>query len=180
MFLLVQVPISDWLHQMGSIDTERSILVKKLVSFFVVIVTLLSMACPAFAAENSNGYAVSQGECRMPRPSDDAGVMPMATLALSFSSLATNNCVKSSETYYISDGNSTLNVISATWNSQAEEVGIGWYRIDTGIVYYVRYSGGSVSNKKISSKTLPAGNYHVAIMNLGNNSITGALQYSVS
>lgn len=105
---------------------------------------------------------------------------PPSKATHSFSSLSYDERALSSDIFYIDDGSFVLTIVSATWNRPSEDVGLGWYNVDTGIFYYQRHTGGSVANIKINSSGLPTGNYKVGIWNLGDDAITGAIQYSVS
>lgn len=153
---------------------------KKVVTLALVLLIVLSMSCPAFAAEDENISIKGVVELQHEDIDIAGSIMPRATLALSFSSLGKDGSVYSPETYYIDDGKSKLNIISATWDSQNSEVGIGWYNVSSGILYFTRYSGGSASDEAISSGNVPTGNYKVCLMNLGTEEITGSLQYSVT
>lgn len=152
---------------------------KRIISFLMVLAIVVSFAAPAFAAEVEEEVEVEWIECQLEEPWDDE-IMPRATLALDFANLAPDAHVKSSEVYYIDDAYTYLKVIAASWNSQNEEVGIGWYNTTSNIIYFARYAGGSVINKKINSSGLPVGNYKVVIINLGELNITGNMQYTVS
>lgn len=152
---------------------------KRIISFLLVLAIVVSFAAPAFASEVENDVEVEWIECQLEEPWVDE-IMPRATLALDFSNLAPDGYKRGSEVYYIDDAYTYLKVISASWNSQDEEVGIGWYNTKTNIIYFARYKGGSVTNKRINSSGLPEGNYNVVIMNLGDLNITGNMQYTVS
>lgn len=152
---------------------------KKIISFLMAIAIVLSFAVPAFATEAENTVEVEWIECQMEEPWDD-GIMPCATLALDFADLAPDACVTGSDVYYINNASTILKVVAASWNSQDEDIGIGWYNMSSGIIYYSRFTGGSIVNKKINSSALPVGNYKVVIINLGELDITGSMQYTVS
>ena len=109
---------------------------------------------------------------------DNDGIQRRAT-SFSFQ-LAENEMKQSSETYNIQDEDATLTITSMTWDFGAQELLVGWYNIDTGVDYFVRFTGGEVSDFDISSYHLPDGDYRVYVKNNGTRAVTGTIRYNVS
>lgn len=154
---------------------------KKIISMLMVLIMICSMACSACATEvvdNGDGpWEVVEIE---PGGNDDDPVMPIAALSLSFSNLASRGVVYSADEYYVENEDSKIRINTATWQSANQDIGIGWYNVDTHYLYYASYSGGSLVNQRVTSQGLPDGDYKVIIINLGTKPITGTMQYTVS
>ena len=97
-----------------------------------------------------------------------------------FSNLAAGSRKLSSEVYYIEDEDAMLKISSATWDPASQNIWIGWYNVDTGVEYYVEYTGGDISSRRINSNGVPDGDYKIFVKNVGTRAVTGALQYSVN
>ena len=144
----------------------------------VVLITICAMAfwaCAAEAADTGDGSLES-----VEVEPDGSDVMPIAALSLSFSDLASRGVVYSADEYNVAHVEPTIRIHSATWASANQDIGIGWYNVDTQHLYYASFSGGSLVNKRVTSQGLPDGGYKVIIINLGTKPITGAMQYTVS
>lgn len=130
--------------------------------------TLSTMACE-YSPENM--VAVE------PTTSDD-GIQPWATLVISFN-LAPGGYKTSSDVYNISNEDGVICVTTCAWEPQAEQIGIGWYNVESNIIYYATGSNGDASNIRIGSAGLPDGDYRIAIINLGDRAVTGTIRYYV-
>lgn len=112
-------------------------------------------------------------------PETETAVAPRSTMSLSFSDLQPNEIALSSQFHSVSDHDALLEIISCTWALASQAVRIGWYNVDTGELYSVRYTGGSVQDERINSNTVPDGDYKICIKNVGTKAITGAMNYRV-
>lgn len=136
---------------------------------FALSVALMCSLTTAFASQTASVDTTS---------ADNDGVQRRAT-SFSFK-LAANEMKQSSETYNIQDEDATLTITSMTWDFGAQELLVGWYNIDTGVDYFVRFTGGEVSDFDISSYRLPDGDYRVYVKNNGTRAVTGTIRYNVS
>lgn len=144
---------------------------KKLLAMLLALMMICSLSVTAFAAEEISDEPISITE---------DGVAPASVLSISFSNLAAGSRKLSSEVYYIEDEDAMLKISSATWAPASQNIWIGWYNVDTGVEYYVEYSGGDVSSRRINSNGVPDGDYKIFVKNVGTRAVTGALQYSVN
>lgn len=156
---------------------------KKLFSFMLTLVMLVAyLSSTAFAEEMESveSYATPKLVSSTYSFVDDTESVPMrANTNLSFTNLAKGYAKKSSSTYYITSGTDMLKIHSLTWTPTGQNLSVAFINAQTGKTYAVPYSGGSVSNKTISTTTVPTGEYYVAVVNYdGPNSVTGALSYS--
>lgn len=151
---------------------------KKMIALFLALVLTFSFVCPAYAVSVDEDVVPELIELQENDDGKDEGTMTRATLSLGFQ-LAPGRHIVSSESYYVSNEAGWMYIASATWNPPGEEIAIGWYRVETNKIYYVRYSGGSATAKIINCDGLPDGTYKVVVMNLGDQSVTGALRYNV-
>lgn len=136
---------------------------KKITSAFLAVVMLVSLCVSAVAVEDT----------------EETTVTPRSTMSLSFSDLQPNEIALSSQFHSVSDHDALLEIISCTWGPASQAVRIGWYNVDTGELYSVRYTGGSVQDERINSNTVPDGDYKICIKNVGTKAITGAMNYRV-
>lgn len=154
---------------------------RKIISMIMVLIMISSMACSACATEvvdNEEGsWKVVEIE---PGGADDDPVMPIAALSLTFTNLESRGVVYSADEYYVKNEDSKIRINTATWASANQDIGIGWYNVDTHYLYYASYSGGSLVNQRVNSQGIPDGDYKVIIINLGTKPITGTMQYTVS
>lgn len=151
----------------------RFYIMKKLLGLLLSLVMVFTLSSTAFAAGSVPLAPDPVGT------TSDSEISPYAVLTLSFSNLSAGIRKTSSETHYIEDEDALLTINSATWSLASQKVWIGWYNVDTGVEYYVEYSGGDISNSRINSKDVPDGDYRIFVKNVGTSSITGALQYEV-
>ena len=127
---------------------------------FALSVALMCSLTTAFASQTASVDTTS---------ADNDGIQRRAT-SFSFQ-LAANEMKQSSETYNIQDEDATLTITSMTWDFGAQELLVGWYNIDTGVDYFVRFTGGEVSDFDISSYRLPDGDYRVYVKNNGTRAV---------
>lgn len=106
--------------------------------------------------------------------------MPLANLSMAFSNLGPGKFITSDETYYINDADSILTIESMTWKPASQDIRVGWYNVKTGDAVYTLCTDGDVSNRRLNSSRLDKGDYKIYIKNVGDQSVTGALQYEVS
>lgn len=156
---------------------------KKLFSFMLTLVMIV--ACLHGTAFAEKGEPVESYETPGLVPYaysfvDDMKSVPIrANTNLSFTNLTKGYAQKSSSTYYITSGTDKLKVHSLTWTPTGQNLSVAFINAQTGDTYAVAYSGGSVSNKIISTTTIPTGEYYVAVVNYdGPSAVTGALSYS--
>ena len=152
---------------------------KKLFSCFIVFAILTSFSVPAFAVGDINTLGFEGNDYLIGETDFDDGIMPIASQVLSFD-LKSGEYATSTGTYYVSDEDSILKIIAASWDPQDAKLQIGWYNIRTGNIYYVPYTGGQVTNKKINSKGLTDGTYRVIVKNVSNLEVKGSMTFSVS
>ncbi len=143
-------------------------LMKKVIIFILTMVMLLSLSSPALATE-----------IEIKAVADDTPIMPLATLSIDFTLLASGSYKCATDTYYIHDGDTILHITSCTWSPATSNVRIGFRNVDTGVLYGVTFKNGAIGEYKITTENLPAGEYDVFIKNSGTQSISGALQYWV-
>lgn len=136
---------------------------KKITSAFLAVVMLVSLCVSAVAVEDT----------------EETAVTPRSTTSITFSDLQPNKIALSSQIYSVSDHDALLEISSCTWALASQAVRIGWYNVDTGELYSVRYTGGSVQDERINSNTVPDGDYKICIKNVGTKAITGAMNYRV-
>lgn len=146
----------------------------------LVLAFALVMSCLAISAMAA--FAVEEEPTATPDTPEiieyDDEIIPLSDLSFSFK-LDKEEYAYSNEIYNVKDHNCKLHVISATWSLGSNAVWVGFYNVDTKQDYGVRYEGGSIHDKYLTSKNLPDGSYKIIVKNLGPSSITGAIQYSV-
>lgn len=83
--------------------------------------------------------------------------------------------------YYVTPGKTKLNIESCTWSPQACDIIVGFYPCDASYSPYgVRFSGGSIYDKTVTTANVPAGMYWVYVYNAGSRKVTGTINYSIS
>ena len=117
---------------------------------------------------------------RAAQENDEGTIMPLANLSMAFSNLGPGKFITSDETYYINDADSILTIESMTWKPASQDIRVGWYNVKTGDAVYTLCTDGDVSNRRLNSSRLDKGDYKIYIKNVGDQSVTGALQYEVS
>ena len=150
---------------------------KKLLCMFFVLLLCFSFPFSAMACEPSEDDPVNIITIDPATEADDL-IQPYATLSFSFN-LTPGNYKTSSEVYYVSNSDAVLIITSCTWDNASEALGIGWYNIETGLIHYVRYTGGAAIGN-ISTSGVPDGEYKIVVLNLGDRDVTGAIRYRVS
>lgn len=135
---------------------------KKTFTILLAFAMVMTLGVHAFAAED---------EAIMPVPvvaeitSNGTGVMPLSgTFSISFNSLGANYYTAYSGTFSLS-GTEKLGY-SASWSPTAQNIKIGVRNTSTGTIYDTTISGGDASGTfRLSSKSVPAGEYQVVVIN---------------
>ncbi len=146
---------------------------------YVTLVCFVLLGCIGLFAEAKNTAALEGNDYLVGEVDIDDGIMPIASQALSFD-LEPGEYATSAGTYYVSDEDSMLKIIAASWDPQDVKLQIGWYNVRTGSIYYVPYTGGQVTNKKINSKGLTDGTYRIIVKNVSDLDVMGSMTFSVS
>lgn len=156
----------------------------KLKRFFSSVL-LLAFAICLFATPASAADISSDDPIEKPISIDtvvidsEADIMPLSNTGFSFT-LSAGSIKKSAETYYIYEDQGLLKISSLTWTPTGQSVCVGYYNVDTQQTYTVTYSGGTVTNRNITTKGVPDGEYYIMVQNLGTTSVSGSINYSMT
>lgn len=144
---------------------------RKIICTVLALTLVLSIAIPASADTLSAEIQdLEPGEISYPVSSARAN---------SKSIYATSKGYSYVQEYNVVQGETVLHINSCTWNP-AYNIGIGFYSSTADGIYGVQFSGGSISNRNISTANVPSGTYFIYVYNYGTSTITGAINYYVS
>ncbi len=105
-------------------------------------------------------------------------VTTRASSVITFSDLGILRGAYSESTYYIHSGDDRLVVESLSWSPSGQDISVAFVNVQDSSTYAVGYSGGTASNKTISTRNVPDGEYYVVVINYdGPNAVTGSLTY---
>lgn len=144
-----------------------------------VILAVCLMVIPVNAASDVETVEA----VAVPLPAYTGTLPPVAPMGISKSISCASKTYSAplSVDYYVTPGKTKLNIESCTWSPQACDIIIGFYPCDASSgPYGVRFSGGSISNKTVTTGNVPAGMYWVYVYNAGSSKVTGTINYSVS
>ncbi len=142
---------------------------KKILGLFLACILIFALPLTTQAAEY------------VPLDLDTSAVVPYAVKSLPFSGLQADKYAYGYDTYYISNGDTTLTVSSCTWSPASQDIMVGFVNKATNVYYGVVFSGGSITpGSVITTANLPDGDYLVVVGNYGDQKISGTLQYSVT
>ncbi len=151
---------------------------KKFISIFLVLTLIISVAIPTFASEPADAPVIVEYNYPIEEATPNDYIMPIATQVLSYN-LGPGEYATSAGTYYVSNEDSMLEIIAASWDPQDADLQIGWYNVRTGVIYIVSYTGGCLNNQRINSVGLVDGTYRIIVKNVSSLDVIGSMTYSV-
>jgi hypothetical protein len=149
---------------------------KRILSLTMIMAMCICMSIPVFAAEDATTVPTPVEAAVV---GDESGIMPRnAGFSISFTKLGANNYVAYLGTFSLT-GTEKLGY-SSSWTPTAQEIKIGVRNTSTGKIYdTVIYNGDASGTFKLSSKSVPAGEYQVIVINPygASYSVTGNVNF---